>query len=170
MRGKSMKAVVFAATLVCVAGFAHAETPVPMAASPEEVGLSSVQLKRLEEVTRQHIESGLVPGAVMLVARRGKIAWLNVQGKRDPAQPDPMKARFDLPHLLDDQPIVSAALMQLGRGGAAADHRSGLEVPARDRRHEVGTEVTGPDGRPHLRLSDPTRPMTVQDLLRHTLA
>jgi CubicO group peptidase (beta-lactamase class C family) len=33
---------------------------------------------------------------------------------------------------------------------------------------KVGTEVTGADGRPVLRLSDPTRPMTVQDLLRHT--
>ena len=39
-------------SFVCAASLAHAETPVPMAASPEEVGLSSVQLKRLEEVTR----------------------------------------------------------------------------------------------------------------------
>ena len=77
--------VTLIAALVCMAAAAHAETPVPMAASPEEVGLSSVQLKRLEEVTKKQIDDGLVPGAVMLVARRGKVAWLNVQGKRDPA-------------------------------------------------------------------------------------
>jgi CubicO group peptidase (beta-lactamase class C family) len=33
---------------------------------------------------------------------------------------------------------------------------------------KVGTEVTGADGKPVLHLSDPTRAMTVQDLLRHT--
>ena len=36
-------------------GIAHAEMPVPMAASPEEVGLSSVQLKRLEAVTKKQL-------------------------------------------------------------------------------------------------------------------
>src|SRR3569833_1317690 len=70
---------------------AWAELPVPMAASPEEVGLSSVQLKRIEEVTKKQIDDGLVPGAVMLVARRGKVAWVSVQGKRAPAPPDPLK-------------------------------------------------------------------------------
>ncbi|HTE37350.1 MAG TPA: serine hydrolase, partial [Reyranella sp.] len=85
------KQALAALALASIAYTAHAETPVPMAASPEEVGLSSVQLKKLEAVTRQQIDDGLVPGAVMLVARRGKIAWVSVQGKRDPAQPDPMK-------------------------------------------------------------------------------
>ena len=33
---------------------------------------------------------------------------------------------------------------------------------------KVGTEVVGADGKPHLHLADPTRPMTVQDLMRHT--
>src|SRR5436189_1768340 len=105
--------IVVALALVGAAGFARAETPVPMASSPEEVGLSSAQLKRPEEVTRQHIESGLVPGAVMLVARRGKIAWLNVQGKRDPAQPDPMKLDSIFRIYSMTKPIVSATLMQL---------------------------------------------------------
>ena len=47
-----------------------------MAGKPEDVGLSSAQLKRLEAATKQHIDDGLMPGAVMLVARRGKIAWV----------------------------------------------------------------------------------------------
>ena len=36
-----------------------------MAATPEEVGLSSAQLKKLEMVTKQHIDDGPVPGAVI---------------------------------------------------------------------------------------------------------
>src|SRR3954470_13326605 len=86
-----IKRFVLIAALVGAASLARAETPVPMAASPEEVGLSSVQLKRLEEVTKKQIDDGLVPGAVMRVARAGKIAWVRLQGKRDRAQPDPMK-------------------------------------------------------------------------------
>src|SRR6185503_13065528 len=99
--------------LVCAAGLARAETPVPMAASPEEVGLSSVQLKRLEEVTKKQIDDGLVPGAVMLVARRGKIAWLSVQGKRDPAQTDPMKIDSIFRIYSMTKPVISVTVMQL---------------------------------------------------------
>ena len=76
--------------LVVGATVAHAEMPAPMAATPEEVGLSSAQLERLEAVTRRHIEEGLMPGTVMLVARRGKVAWISVQGRREPSLQDPM--------------------------------------------------------------------------------
>src|SRR5688572_31126569 len=108
MNGLRRTLVVLA--LVGVAGAAQAETAVPMASSPEEVGLSSVQLKKLEAVTRQQIDDGLVPGAVMLVARRGKIAWVNVQGKRDPAQPDPMKLDSIFRIYSMTKPIVSLTL------------------------------------------------------------
>ena len=86
---KMLKSALLVAALMTVAGTVRAESPLPlpMAASPEEVGLSSVQLKRLEAVTKAHIDGGLVPGAVMLVARRGKVAWVSVQGKRVDLRP-----------------------------------------------------------------------------------
>lgn len=63
-----MKKTMLALALLSVATAAHAENGVlPMAGKPEDVGLSSAQLKRLEEVTQKHVDSGLVPGAVMLV-------------------------------------------------------------------------------------------------------
>lgn len=154
--------------LVCAASLAHAETPVPMAASPEEVGLSSVQLKRLEEVTKKQIDDGLVPGAVMLVARRGKIAWLSVQGKRDPAQADPMKLDSIFRIYSMTKPIVSLTLMQLVEEGRLQISDPVAKYLPEIGQMKVGTEVTGPDGNRVLHLSDPTRPMTVQDLLRHT--
>src|SRR5678815_400130 len=155
-------------SFVCAASLAHAETPVPMAGKPEEVGLSSAQLKRLEDVTKKHIEDGLVPGAVMLVARRGKIAWLNVQGKRDPAQPDPMKLDSIFRIYSMTKPIVSTTLMQLVEEGRLQITDPVSKYLPEIGNMKVGTEVTGSDGKPVLQLSDPTRPMTVQDLLRHT--
>jgi hypothetical protein len=62
---------------------AGAEPVLAIAAMPEDVGLSSSQLARIEAVTQKHIESGVLPGAVMLVARRGKIAWYKTMGFRD---------------------------------------------------------------------------------------
>lgn len=163
-----MRAFIGALALLCAASSVHAETPIPMAASPEEVGLSSVQLKRLEAVTKQQIDDGLVPGAVMVVARRGKIAWLSVQGKRDPAQPDPMTRESIFRIYSMTKPIVSTTLMQLVEEGRLQVGDPVAKYLPEIGNMKVGTEVTGPDGRPMLRLSDPTRPMTVQDLLRHT--
>jgi CubicO group peptidase (beta-lactamase class C family) len=162
-----MKRLLLVAALVGAATLAHAETPVPMAGSPEEVGLSSVQLKRIEAVTKKQIDDGLVPGAVMLVARRRKIAWLNVQGKRDAAQPDPMKLDSIFRIYSMTKPIVSITLMQLVEEG-----RLQITDPVSKYLPEIGqmkvaTEAAGADG-PVLQLADPTRAMTVQDLLRHT--
>ena len=65
----------FAIIAALYAAPALAEPPLPMADTAEEVGLSSTQLALVETVTQRHIENGLLPGAAMLVARRGKIAW-----------------------------------------------------------------------------------------------
>ncbi len=157
-----------ALALASAAAIAHAETPVPMAGSPEEVGLSSVQLKRIEEVTKKQIDDGLVPGAVMLVARRGKVAWVSVQGKRDPAQPDPMKLDSIFRIYSMTKPIVSTTLMQLVEEGRLQITDPVSKYLPEIGNMKVGTEVTGSDGKPMLQLADPTRPMTVQDLLRHT--
>jgi len=47
-------------------GTGWADPVLPLAAKPEDVGLSSSQLARIEAVTQKHIESGTVPGAVIL--------------------------------------------------------------------------------------------------------
>src|SRR5215470_12297067 len=55
----------------------------PRAKQPEEVGLSSKRLARLTDALRADIDTGAIPGAVVLVARRGKIACLEALGYRD---------------------------------------------------------------------------------------
>ncbi|MDI1285974.1 MAG: serine hydrolase [Reyranella sp.] len=165
-----MKKIILALAIAAVATGARAETPLalPMAATPEEVGLSSTQLKRLEAVTKQHIDDGLVPGAVMLVARRGKVAWLSVQGKRDPAAPDPMKADSIFRIYSMTKPIVSIALMQMVEEGKLQVSDPVAKFLPDIGKMKVATEKVGTDGAHSLLLSDPERPMTVQDLLRHT--
>jgi CubicO group peptidase (beta-lactamase class C family) len=109
----------------------------------------------------------LMPGAVMLVARRGKIAWVSVQGKRAPDADDPMKFDSIFRIYSMTKPITSLVLMQLVEEGRLQVYDPVAKYLPEMGKMKVGSEVTV-DGRPALRLSDPERPMTVQDLLRHT--
>jgi CubicO group peptidase (beta-lactamase class C family) len=164
-----MKKSISVVALLFAASAAHAEDGIlPMASKPEEVGLSSTQLKRVEEVTQKHIDEGLVPGAVMLVARRGKIAWMSVLGKRDVAAGDAMKFDSIFRIYSMTKPITSIALMQLVEEGKLQVSDPVAKYLPEISKMKVGTEVAGPDGKPVLHLSDPDRQMTVQDLLRHT--
>jgi CubicO group peptidase (beta-lactamase class C family) len=163
-----MKKIILALSVAAIATSAHAENGIlPMASKPEEVGLSSTQLKRLEEVTQKHIDEGLVPGAVMLVARRGKVAWMSVLGKRDVAAGDAMKFDSIFRIYSMTKPIVSVAVMQMVEEGKLQ-----VSDPVSKYLPEIGNMKVGVDkivdGKPVLQLSDPDRAMTVQDLLRHT--
>jgi CubicO group peptidase (beta-lactamase class C family) len=164
-----MRKLVLALCLAAIATTAHAENgSLPMAAKPEEVGLSSTQLKRLEAATKQNIDDGLMPGAVMLVARHGKVAWLSVQGKRAPDSDDPMKFDSIFRIYSMTKPITSIALMQLVEEGKLQVSDPVEKYLPEIGKMKVGSEVSGSDGKPVLHLSDPDRAMTVQDLLRHT--
>ena len=152
--------------LVSVAASARAE--IPTAAKPEDVGLSSEQLKKIEAVTQKNIDDGIIPGAVMLVARRGKVVWVSAQGKREAASADAMKTDTIFRMYSMTKPIVTIALMQMVEEGRLQVTDPVSKYLPEIGNMKVGTEVEGPDGKPMLRLSDPTRPMTVQDLMRHT--
>ena len=149
------------------AGPGRAEPVLPMAAAPEEVGLSSAQLARIEAVTQRHIETGLVPGAVMLVARRGKIAWTRTMGFRDRAAKDPMRPDSIFRIYSMTKPIVSVAAMMLVEEGRMQISDPVAKYLPEIGKMKVGVE-TSEDGKATLGLTDPAREMTVQDLLRHT--
>ncbi|HEY9453204.1 MAG TPA: serine hydrolase domain-containing protein [Bradyrhizobium sp.] len=139
----------------------------PLAGAPEDVGLSSSQLARIEAVTQKYVESGTVPGAVMLVARRGKIAWYKTMGFRDRAAKEPMRPDSIFRIYSMTKPIVSIAAMMLVEEG-----RMQISDPVSKYLPEIGNMKVGveseKDGKATMDLVDPAREMTVQDLLRHT--
>ena len=160
-------ASVLVLSLALVPAAVRAEMPAQMAGKPEDVGLSSTQLKRLEAATQKNIDDGLMPGAVMLVARRGKVAWVSVQGKQAADADDPMKFDSIFRIYSMTKPITSLVLMQLVEEGRLQVYDPVAKYLPEIGKMKVGTEVTV-DGQPRLRQSDPERAMTVQDLLRHT--
>jgi CubicO group peptidase (beta-lactamase class C family) len=158
-----------AATLFICASVAslRADPVLPLAGAPEDVGLSSSQLARIEAVTLKYVESGTVPGAVMLVARRGKIAWYKTMGFRDRAAKEPMRPDSIFRIYSMTKPIVSVAAMMLVEEG-----RMQISDPVSKYLPEIGNMKVGveseKDGKATMDLVDPAREMTVQDLLRHT--
>ena len=80
-------------------------------AVPEELGFSSERLARIGPVIQGEIEKGQYPGAVILVARKGKIVYHESFGQLDPASAKPIAkdAIFRLYSMT--KPIICVALM-----------------------------------------------------------
>src|SRR3546814_2933881 len=87
-----MKAVPAALALVCVlfTPFAIPAAELPRA-DPAAVGLSPERLARIEARIRADVEKQVIPDAVLLVARQGKIAYFEAIGLQDPAAKAPMR-------------------------------------------------------------------------------
>jgi CubicO group peptidase (beta-lactamase class C family) len=137
-------------------------------ASPETVGLSSAQLGKLAEVTRGHVASGVVPGAVILVARQGKIAYLESFGSRDRAADAAMSSDTIFRLYSMTKPIVSLAVMMLVEEGRLQVYDPVSRYLPELANMKVGVERKDGEGKATMALVDPPRQMTVQDLLRHT--
>ena len=61
--------------------------------SPEDVGLSSAGLSRIDEHLRaRYVDKGRISGALTLVARRGQIAFLSPVGQMDRERSKAMRA------------------------------------------------------------------------------
>jgi len=137
-------------------------------AKPEEVGLSSTRLALIERTLRAEVEKGRIPGAVVLVARKGRVAYLTSVGMRDPNGKAPMTpdAIFALASMT--KPMASVAAMMLyEEGRLLLGDPVSKYLPAVGRM-QVGVERTDATGKTTLLLVPVEREMTIQDLLRHT--
>src|SRR5476651_1579754 len=139
-----------------------------LAQSPEEAGLSSSGLKRLADRLNEGVAKGEIPGAVVLVARNGKIAMFEAFGYRDRDAVAPMQkdAIFRIASMT--KPITSvAAMMLVEEGKLSLDDPVAKYIPAfGDAKVAVKRENT--DGTEEVGQEPQRRQMTILDLLRHT--
>jgi CubicO group peptidase (beta-lactamase class C family) len=87
----------------------------PRPNKPEDMGLSSPRLARIRDALQADIDKGLVPGAVTLVARRGKIASLDALGYRDREGGAAMKSDTIFRIASMTKPFTSVAAMMLAK-------------------------------------------------------
>src|SRR5256714_4287093 len=96
------------------------EFGLPRAESPEQVGLSSARLERLAGVIRADVARRLIPGAVLAIARGGRLAYGEAFGWRDREAGAPLGAGAVFWGALVNQPIPPVPGMVPGGGGGAA--------------------------------------------------
>jgi CubicO group peptidase (beta-lactamase class C family) len=138
-------------------------------AAPDAVGLSAERLGRLAAVLSADTASHVIPGAVLLVARHGKVAYFEAFGVRDPASQAPMTTDAIFRIYSMSKPITSVAAMMLWE-----DARFTLDEPIAKylpmfAEPQVGVEQPGAAGAPPtLELVAAKKPITVHDLMRHS--
>jgi CubicO group peptidase (beta-lactamase class C family) len=141
---------------------------IPKAQSPEEVGFSSVRLKRLPDRINEDVKDGKIPGAVVLIARNGRIVMFDAFGYRDRESKAPMQTDSIFRIASMTKPITSVAAMTLVEEGkmSLADPVAKY-IPAFEET-KVSITKSAPDGTVQMGLEPQERPMTIEDLMRHT--
>ena len=137
-------------------------TPLPEA-KPESLGLSPVRLQRMSDAFKREIDKGTIPGATIMVARKGQIGWFDALGRQSPAASTPMAHNTIFRIFSMTKPIASVGIMMLVEEGHFL-----LSDPVAKFLPEFANQQVGVENNGKLDLVPLKRPMTVQDLLRHT--
>ena len=133
-------------------------------AVPEAVGMSSERLERLTDALEGYVDDGQLAGAVAIVVRRGRIAYLEAVGQRDVASGSPMDADAIFRIASQTKALVSTGVMLLQEEGRLLiTDPVGDYLPA-----FKNTAVAEPNDGGGYDVVPPRRPITIRDLLTHT--
>jgi CubicO group peptidase (beta-lactamase class C family) len=139
------------------------QTPSLPHAKPETLGLSTVRLQLMSDAFKREVDKGTLPGATVMVARRGQIGWFDAIGRRGPAAATPMAHDGIFRIFSMTKPIVSVGIMMLAEDGHFI-----LNDPVAKFIPEFADQKVGVENNGKLELVPVKRQTTIQDLLRHT--
>ena len=155
-----MKNLVFVAVCGCIllGGARAGELP---QATPKDVGLSAAKLERVKNLVQSAVDKNQTAGAIVLIARQGKVAYLQTFGRLNARadKPMPQDAIFRI-HSMTKPITTAAALLLYEEGKFKLDDPVSAYLP----------ELKGL--RVHTGKGDETveakHEMTIRDLMRHT--
>jgi CubicO group peptidase (beta-lactamase class C family) len=134
------------------------------AAKPESVGLSSERLERITTTVQKSIDDKRIAGAVTLVLRHGKVAWIKAQGMsdREAGKAMPTDAMFRICSMT--KAITSVAvMMEYEEGKFLLDDPVSKYLPEFKNAKVL---VKPASGEPYTIPAK--NEITIRDLLRHT--
>jgi len=137
-------------------------------ASAGERPLSLEKLERITGFLNDQVAREKIPGAVVLIARRGKPVYLKSFGVKDmatktPMSPDTIFAVYSMTKLVTSV----AAMMLVDEGKLKPSDLLSKYIPE-FADVKVGVETKGKDGKAVLTLVSPVRAITIDDIMRHT--
>src|SRR2546425_581476 len=135
---RSMLALVVIALIGGAAGL-RAEDPL---ASPEKVGFSGDGLKTLQRAMRALVDEGKLAGVTTLVARHGKVVYVDAYGVQDLKTKKPVARDTIFRVQSMTKPIVGVAMMMLWEQGKwTLDDTVAKHIP-----EFAGLKVATPNG------------------------
>jgi CubicO group peptidase (beta-lactamase class C family) len=151
-------------------------------ARPEEVGLSSERLQQVNALVKRHLDATSFAGAVTLVARNGRIAYLQAHGFSNLETRTPMKTDNMFRIMSMTKPVVGVAIMMMMEEGKVRLNDpvskfipalKGMQVavaqPARSGQPADGQPATaGAQAEPRYYTVPADHEITVKELLTHT--
>jgi CubicO group peptidase (beta-lactamase class C family) len=145
-------------TAVSAQEFAHVK--------PEKVGISSERLQYLSKTMQDYVDDDKLSGAVVLVARHGKIAYLKAFGESDMENEAPMKNNAIFRIASQTKAIISVGVMMLQEEGKLLiTDPVGKYIPVFK---ETTVAVKSEDEDGTYDIVKANRPITIRDLLTHT--
>jgi CubicO group peptidase (beta-lactamase class C family) len=154
------------ATTVRAEGTAgHSGDPLPRA-RPEDAGMSSERLAVIGNVLNADITAGRLPGAVVAIARKGKLVYFDAFGYRD--KPAGVRMTTDTIFSIASmtKPLTAVAALTLyERGALLMDDPLTKYFP---QFADMRVAVMDPQGNAILNTVPANRKITIQDLMRHT--
>ena len=135
---------------------------------PGSIGLDAAKLSEVRQAIAKDVADGKLPGAVMLIARRGKVGFFEAAGFQTPQKKRPMTSKTIFRMYSMTKPIVSVAAMSLvEEGRLRLDEPISSYIP-----YFAETTVFQQAGSSFMIKVDGARPalkqITVRDLMRHT--
>lgn len=126
------------------------------------------KLERITEFFDAEVSSGRIPGAVILIQQHGKPVYLKTFGYRDVTTKSPMRldTMFSLRSMT--KPVTNAAAMMLVDDGKLSPQDPLSKYIPAFADVKVGIEPDGGNDLSKLELVPPIRPITIEDLMRHT--
>ena len=163
---RNLRALLCAVAFLSVPVAVSAQSLQPV--KPEEVGLSSQRLAKIAEVFNQEIKDQKIPGAVIMIARKGKVAYHEAFGAQDKSAERTM-AKDSIFRIYS----MTKALASVGAMILVEDGKVQLTDPVAKflpefKNVQVSTPRSDGMGQLTYGLVPADRQPTIQDLLRHT--
>ncbi|GAC17130.1 serine hydrolase domain-containing protein [Paraglaciecola arctica] len=130
----------------------------------EEVGFSAERLDRIAPVMQSYIDQGKLAGTLTLVAKDGKIAYLNAQGMQDKEAGTPMSEDTIFRIYSMSKPITAVAAMTLWEQGKFHMFDPIAKYLPEFTNMKVYVSGSGDD----MVLEDAKSPIRIIDLFMHT--
>ena len=152
-----------------ISSFAFAQdTPLPEV-KPETVGFSSDRLSRIDTIFGKGISENKIPGAVIAIARRGKLVYYKAFGMQNAEKNIPMSKDSIFRIYSMTKPLVSVAAMKLHEEGKIyLSEPVGKYIPELMQMNVVNENITDNENNKIIKIVAAKNKIKIHDLLRHT--